>query len=78
MGSVDPICYSPTMSPRKVSQIEANARLIAAAPELLALAQDFSRLMEDDATRAKVDGSLLGAFDYYAKNARAAIFKATA
>ena len=55
----------------------ANARLIAAAPDLLALAFDFLRLVEDNATRSKCDATLHGAFDYYAKNARAAIAKAT-
>jgi len=34
-GSTDPICFSPALSPRKASEIAANGRLIAAAPELL-------------------------------------------
>lgn len=56
--------------------MEANARLIAASPELLALARDFLRLMECSETRKHVDATRHGAFDYYAKNARAAIAKA--
>jgi hypothetical protein len=58
------------------AEVAANARLIAAAPDLFILAKDFLRLMEDHKTRATVDATLLGAFDYYAKNARAALAKA--
>ena len=35
-SSMEPICFAPTFSPRKYTEIAANARLIAAAPELLA------------------------------------------
>jgi hypothetical protein len=34
-SSMEPICFAPTFSPRKYTEIAANSRLIAAAPELL-------------------------------------------
>ncbi len=51
---------------------------LKASSDLLALARDFLSLMECHELRKHVDVTRHGAFDYYAKNARAAITKAEA
>jgi hypothetical protein len=65
--------YSPSMSPRKASQIKANASLITAAPELLAALKECRDIVTQnpgpwgDAIAEKLDTI-----------ARTAIAKATA
>ena len=64
-GSLRPICEMGAMNP---DEIAANARLIAAAPELL---EALQALMDDDAV---LDGRY---WDSCCDKARAAILKAT-
>ncbi len=45
---MEPICFAPTFSPRKYTEIAANARLIAAAPELLEFISSFAESSPSD------------------------------
>jgi hypothetical protein len=60
-----------------IDALREAGKLSDAAPELLALARDFLVLMECSEFRKHTDATRHGSLDYYAKNARAAIAKAT-
>lgn len=69
--------YFPEVThPDSVADVVALFRVEQAAPELLAIARDFLRLMDCSETRKHIAPTLVGTFDYYANNARAAIAKA--
>lgn len=74
-GDEHRICFmaTPGDSPRAMARIEANAALIASAPDLLASLREF---MEDERFQVGVGGNPI-AVDAMLSRARAAISKAT-
>lgn len=71
------VAYLDRAGARVRGEIDANARLLASAPCLLAALQDAEFLLRKVATNWKESGSMVDSFARSAADARAAIAKAT-